>query len=193
MEAFESFVALALETENLVVSEALKFDISRQTTSGLQTHGYEVDLVGARSDLLVLASVKSYFGSKGVHADEVAGTSSRAANNRRYILLNQAEIRTKVIELAAARFGYRLGQVELRLYVGKFAGRPGTHDVRVRKWCSEQRAGRGTIKVVGVEEVVARVQEVATKKQYRDNAALVALKVLDAAGALRPVSTDLSS
>jgi FAD/FMN-containing dehydrogenase len=64
VEAFESFVALALEIEGLVVSEAMKFDIARQTTSGLQAHGYEVDLVGARHDLLVLASVKSYFGSK---------------------------------------------------------------------------------------------------------------------------------
>jgi hypothetical protein len=68
MEAFESFVALALETEGLVVSEALRFDIPRQTTSGLQTHGYEVDLVGARQDLLVLASVKSYFGCSYVKA-----------------------------------------------------------------------------------------------------------------------------
>lgn len=58
MEAFESFVALALETEGLVVSEALKFPVTRQTPSGLQTHGYEVDLVGARADRLVLASVK---------------------------------------------------------------------------------------------------------------------------------------
>jgi hypothetical protein len=186
VEAFESFVALAMETEGLVVSEALKFDIARQTTSGLQTHGYEVDLVGARHDLLVLASVKSYFGSHGVHADEVAGTSARASNNRRYILLNQPEIRDRVLEMAAERFGYKLDQVELRLYVGKFAGRPGTHDVRVREWCAKQRAGRGSIKVVGVDEVVARVREVATRKQYRDDAALVALKVLDAAGALRP-------
>lgn len=57
MEAFESFVALALEAEELVVSEALKFPVTRQTPSGLQTHGYEVDLVGARADRLVLASV----------------------------------------------------------------------------------------------------------------------------------------
>lgn len=41
MEAFESFVALALETEGLVVSEALKFSVTLQTTSGLQSHGYE--------------------------------------------------------------------------------------------------------------------------------------------------------
>ena len=124
--------------------------------------------------------------STGVHADEVAGTSSRAPNNRRYVLLNQPEIRSRVLEMAAERFGYTLDQVELRLYVGKFAGKPGTHDARVREWCASQHAGRAAIRVVGVDEVVARVRQVATKKQYRDNAALVALKVLDAAGALKP-------
>ncbi len=35
----------------------------------VQTHGYEVDLVGARSDRLVLATVQSYLGSRGVVAD----------------------------------------------------------------------------------------------------------------------------
>jgi hypothetical protein len=193
MEAFESFVALALETEGLVVSEALKFDIARQTTSGLQTHGYEVDLVGARQNLLVLASVKSFFGSRGVGADEVAGTSNRAVLNRRYLLLNDPAIRNRVLELAAERFGYKPDQIELRLYVGKFAGKPGTHDVRIREWCAKQHAGRGPIKVIGVDEVVARVREVATRKQYRDNAALVALKVLDAAGALRPLDSEITS
>jgi len=88
MEAFETFVALALETEGLVVSEAVKFDVARQTSSGYQTHGYEVDLLGARRDHLVLASVKSFFGSKGVNADHVAGTSKSATYNKRYALLN---------------------------------------------------------------------------------------------------------
>jgi hypothetical protein len=38
--------------------------------------------------------------------------------------------------------------------------------------------------VIDVREVVARVRVVAESKQYRDNAALVAPKVLEAAGAL---------
>jgi hypothetical protein len=101
MEAFETFVALALETEGLVVSEAVKFDIARQTSSGYQTHGYEVDLLGARRDHLVLASVKSYFGSKGVNADHVAGISKTATYNKRYALLNDLTIRDRVVEMAA--------------------------------------------------------------------------------------------
>lgn len=184
MEAFESFVALALETEDLVVSEALKFPVTQQTTSGLQTHGYEVDLVGARVDRLVLASVKSFFGSTGVVADHVMGTATKPALNRRYALLNNPAIREAVVRGAAARFGYSLGQVEMRLYVGKFAGKTDKHEVRVREWCTEQYVGGGPIKVINVKTVVAQVAAVAAAKQYRDNAALVALKVLEAAGAL---------
>jgi hypothetical protein len=187
MEAFESFVALALETEDLVVSEAQKFSFQRQTSSGLQTHGYEIDLVGARADQLVLASVKSYFGSRGVPADHLMGESSSAHLNKRYSLINDVELRTAIVGAAANRFGYPLQQVRLRLYVGRFAGsRPGeqSHEQRIRDWCATQKVGGGPIEVIDVREVVARVRVVAESRRYRDNAALVALKVLEAAGAL---------
>ena len=49
MEAFESFVAIMLEAEGLVVSEAMKFPVALPTKKAayqeIQTHGYEVDLV----------------------------------------------------------------------------------------------------------------------------------------------------
>src|SRR3954469_17740490 len=106
MEAFESFVALALESEGFIVSEALKFPVTQQTTSGLQTHGYEVDLVGARANRLVLASVKSFFGSRGVVAEHVAGAATKPAFNKRYALLNNVFVRDTVVEGAATRFGY---------------------------------------------------------------------------------------
>src|SRR4051812_34098369 len=144
MEAFESFVALALETEDLVVSEAQKFDFQRQTTSGLQTHGYEIDLVGARADQLVLASVKSYFGSRGVPADHLMGEAARPDLNKRYALINDVELRAAIVGAAANRFGYALQQVRLRLYVGRFAGaRPGepSYEHRIRDWCATQTVG----------------------------------------------------
>ncbi len=53
MEAFEQFVALAMEAEGIVVSSAVKFDVQRTTAKAAytekQTHGYEVDVVGARA------------------------------------------------------------------------------------------------------------------------------------------------
>jgi len=49
--------------------------------------------------------------------------------------------------------------------------------------------GGGPIRVYGVAEVAARAREVADTRQCRDNPALVAIKVLDAAGMLTPLPT----
>ncbi len=183
MEGFEQFVALALETEGLVVSGAIKFPVTVVTrkTAYLetQTHGFEVDLVGARRDRLVLATVKSFFGSGGVTFDGVSGSGTHASW---YALLNRSDVRETVTRLAADRFGYRLDQVEMRLYAGKFAG--GGHENRIREWCATQFIGSGPIQVVGAEKVVALVREVAGSKSYRDNAVLATMKVLDSVGVL---------
>ncbi len=196
MEAFESFVALALESEGFVVSEALKFPVTQRTQKAareeIQTHGFEVDLVAARADRLVLATVKSFFGSRGVVAAAVTGDESvTLVHRKRYALLNDPVVRKAVVGLAAKRFGYLQKQVELRLYVGRFAGRStGVHEKRVREWCATQRVGSGAIRVVGVKEVVDRVRAASQQTQYRDNAVLVAMKVLEEAGDLPPFLPD---
>lgn len=187
MEAFEQFVALAMESEGLVVSSALKFPVKRRTRKAAyeewQTHGFEVDLVAARSDRLVLATVKSFFGSRGVVAEHVRGEATDPRYNALYALINDPLIRDTVVASAAERFGFCIDQVELRLYVGRFA--TSRSEEAVRAWCAEQFVGVGPIAVVGATEVVETVREVARSKQYRDNAVLATLKVLDAAGALR--------
>lgn len=191
-EAFEQFVALAFEQEGLVVSSALKFPVRIRTSKAAyeewQTHGFEVDLVGARADRLVLVSVKSFFGSRGVVSAHVRGESDNTSWNAKYALLNNRLVRDAVLFSAAARFGYEPQQVELRLYVGKFAGGP--HEQEVRSWCAEQIVGAAPIAVIGAAEVVAIVREVATSKSYRDSAVLASLKVLEAAGALRAVEPE---
>src|SRR2546425_4893498 len=110
MEAFESFVALALEADGFVVSQAVKFDVRLPTRKAayeeVQAHGYEVDLICARADGLVLASVKSFFGSRGVVAEHVIGNTSDDPLRKRYILLNDATVRSEVVRAAAERFGY---------------------------------------------------------------------------------------
>lgn len=180
LEAFEQFVALSMEAEGLVVSGALKFPVTRPTRKAsyveVQTHGFEVDLVGANRRQLVLATVKSFFGSRGVAAEHVTGDSSL------YALLNNSAVRDQVTAAAAARFGYDLADVELRLYVGKFAGRG--HEERIREWCATQIVGAGPIRLVTANEVVSSVRAVAASKQYRDNPVLAAIKVLDATGSL---------
>ncbi|WP_422733882.1 hypothetical protein ACN26Y_28575 [Micromonospora sp. WMMD558] len=185
MEAFESMVALALEDEQLVVSEAIKFPVTRQTTSGRQTHGFEVDLVAARRDKLVLASVKSAFGSRGVVADHVLGITENVRARKLYALLNDQSVRDAVLLGAASRYGYSPSQVHLRFYVGRFAGpTKGEDEKRIRAWCAEQEVGAGPIEVYGVRDVLDRVMRAAAKKQYRDHAVLVTLKALAAAGSL---------
>ena len=189
MEAFESFVAVALEAEGFVVSEAVKFPVQLQTRKAayeeMQTHGYEVDLVAARADRLVLATVKSFFGSQGVVADHVTGETSNDRWRKLYALLNNKQIRGQVIRGATRRYGYSIAQVELRLYVGRFAApTKRTHEQRIRAWAARQRAGSGPIMVFGLDEVVGKVRAAAAHKQYRDNPVLVTLKVLQAADML---------
>jgi hypothetical protein len=180
-------VALALEAEGLVVSDAIKFPVRLQTRRKdhveIQTHGYEVDLVGARADRLVLASVKSYLGSRGVVAEHVTGETKDVRARKRYSLLNRREVRGPVVKAAAKRYGYRTSQIELRLYVGKFSG-TGAHEKRVRRWARQQRVGAGPIRVYGLADVAGIVRQAAAPRAYRDNPVLVTMKVLEAAGML---------
>lgn len=141
MAAFEAFVALTLEAEGLVVSEAIKFPVTRTTAkvahTEVQTHGFEVDLVGASAAKLVLASVKSFFGSRGVSAAAVRGEALKPADNRLYAMLNDPVVRQGILEGACIRYGYKPTQVEFRLYVGTFAA-----GSRVRR---SSRSGTGAL------------------------------------------------
>lgn len=189
MEAFETFVALALEEDGFIVSPAVKFPVRRRvrktSRAEFQEHGYEVDLVAARADQLVLATVKSFLGSRGVAAEAVTGETTNQRRRGMYRLLNDPVIRDGVLKAASERYGYRSNRIEFRLYAGRFAGRgAGEHERRIREWAKTQRVGAGPIKVIGLDEVVQKVRTAAERKQYRDNAALVAVKVLAEAGQL---------
>lgn len=85
----------------------------------------------------------------------------------------------------ASRFGYSTNQVELRLYVGSWANsQSGADEKLAREWCAEQQAGSGPIHVFDLNDVVPVALQLAKSKTYRNNPALVAIKVLSAAGAL---------
>jgi hypothetical protein len=136
VESFEQFVAVAMEAEGLIVSEAVKFPVERQTRKAAyterQTHGYEVDLVGARADRLVLTTVKSFFGSRGVVAEHVMGSGGDLRSRNGYILLNDPQVRDSVVAAAANRYGYDSSDVYVRLYVGRFAAPSnGTHEAKI--------------------------------------------------------------
>ena len=83
MESFEHLCKVALEAERFVVTGNVKFFVRRKTQkkahAEYQEHGYEIDLVAARGDQLVLAEVKSYFGSRGVNRQDSANWQMRPA------------------------------------------------------------------------------------------------------------------
>ncbi|BDZ52743.1 hypothetical protein GCM10025867_49840 (plasmid) [Frondihabitans sucicola] len=188
MEAFEEFVALAMESEGLLVAGPRKYPVSKLTRKAgypeTQTHGYEVDLVGVRSDRLVLATVKSFFGSRGVVAEHVRGEHDNRVFNARYALLNDPVVRDGVVAKAAEQLGFRLDQVEVRLYAGKFAGK--RHEGEIREWAAGQNVGGGPIQVHGPDAVVDKVRLMAERTEYRDSAVLATLKLLNATGDLSP-------
>ncbi len=189
MDAFERFVAVTLEADGFGVYERVRFCAEDESGNGAsdagQAHGYAVDLVGAGADRLVLAMVKSLFGSRGVVAEHVTGETRDLRCRKRYALLNDEVVRASVVDGAAERFGYDVEQVQLRLYVAKFAthGR-GQHEARVREWCARQTAGSGPIEVVGVWDVLEKVRAAATRQQYRDDPVLATMGFLDASGFL---------
>ena len=177
MEAFESFVALAMGAEGLSVSGPTKFKAKRKDKKGVyQEHGYEVDLVGARGDKLVLASVKSFFGSVGVKAEEVTGAKP-GDGAEGYKILNDRKLRSDVIKKAAEQYGYRESQVEMRLYVGKFQK---NSEQVIRDWCAKEIAGGYPIQVIDVAEVYKAVKALSASKTYIDNPTIVAFKVMAA-------------
>ena len=190
MEAFEQFVAVFLEQRNYVISSSVKFPVKRQTGRQdrieIQTHGYEVDLVAARADHLILATVKSFLGSRGVVANHVMGTSSNVRANSLYVILNNKNVRRSVLLQAAKKYGYQPKQVQFGFYVGRFAGPSlGVHEQQVRKWCSQQRVGAGPIEVFSLSDMVETVVDAAVSAtQYRDNSVQMTMRLLNAAGLL---------
>ena len=187
MEAFESFVALALEAEDFVVTGPVKFKISKKTKKTAkdeyQTHGYEVDLVGSRGDKLVLVSVKSFLGSGGVKPKEVTGEQGKD-KSKGYMMLNDQLLRNEIVRMAAEKYGYKVSQIEMRLYGGLFhTGEKGL--AHVKEWAQRQRVGAGPIGVYSGSEVAAIVLKMADSKTYRDHAVLMAVKVLKAAGMIK--------
>ncbi|HLI55555.1 MAG TPA: hypothetical protein VKY26_00855, partial [Actinomycetota bacterium] len=121
MESFEQVCKVALEAEGFVVTGNVKFFVRRRTRRAayeeFQEHGYEVDLVGARGDRLVLGEVKSYFGSRGVNRQGFRGIAdvSRRTDFERYKLFNDPELRAEVMAKACKLYGYDSAQVEIRL------------------------------------------------------------------------------
>lgn len=103
MESFEQVAKVFFEARGYVVTSNVKFPVRKQTRKAayaeFQEHGYEIDLVGARAGSLVLASVKSYLGSTGVHPQGFKGLAdeTKTTHFNRFTLFNDADVRAQVM------------------------------------------------------------------------------------------------
>lgn len=186
MESFEQLCRVSLEAEGFAVSGNVKFFVRRRTKkrarAEFQTHGYEVDLVGARSRRLVLAEVKSYLGSRGVSRQSfvaLAQPGSRSSASR-FKLLNDAVLRRKVVDEACKLYGYKPSQVRMRLYVGKFAG--GDHEQDVRAHLATYTDP--PVEIVDLGQIVDRLLRLAKSRTYIDDPVVMTVKALAAANRL---------
>ncbi len=177
MEAFEQVARLALEAESFAVSTGVKFPLRFKTKKKShperQTHGYEIDLLGARGDRLVLASVKSFFGSKGVQASSFR---PGALDFPRYRLFLDSSFRRKLIRAACLRYGYSPEQVELRLYAGMF--KSASDEAEIRRRLGRVRVGVGPVVVQGPAEIIKRLQDATKTKTYRNDAVVATVRLL---------------
>ena len=163
MEAFEHVVKVYLETEGYIVTSGIKFPVEvelRQRDGKIQRqrHGFEVDLVAAKSRSLLLGSVKSFFGSTGVQRSGFTGLTAedKPALLGRYRMFNDAHVRRGIIEGAKERYGYSSKEIELALFVGKF--KKGDEEP-IREHLSKIKAGGGPVRVVALDEMVDRLLE----------------------------------
>jgi hypothetical protein len=113
MESYEHVVKVWMESKGYAVSSGVKFMLKLPTQKKVwkeeQEHGYEVDLIAARRDKLVLVNVKSYFGSKGL---SLVGL-------QREKMFSRDEVWKGIFKGACERYGYSRDQVELWVVAGR--------------------------------------------------------------------------
>ena len=176
MEAFEHIVKVFLEGEGYAVTTNLKFPVRRQTRktshAEFQTHGYEVDIVAARGDGLLLGSVKSYLGSYGVSRQGFRGIADETRNTHypQYTMFNEDDIRAGIISTAAERFGFDPGSIKLALFAGRFGPR---EEQPVREYLATIG-----VRVYGLVEIMAGIKLLAESKTYFDDPVLMTMKCL---------------
>lgn len=180
MEAFEHIVKVFLESQGYVVTTNVKFPVKRRTKKAsyeeYQTHGYEVDIVGARSNSLLLGSVKSFFGSGGVSRQgfkEIAN-ASRKTHFDQYKIFNEIEVRDGILKEASSRYGYPLKHIQLCLFVGKFSF---GEEQTITDYLEKKH-----IKVYNLRLIIEGLLEAAKPSTYMNDPVVATIKALQLAG-----------
>lgn len=189
MEAFEHIVKVYLESQGYIATTNVKFPVRIRTKKvdreEYQTHGHEVDIVAAKSDSLILGSVKSFFGSKGVSRKAFRVSTDEADGSYLvgYDMFNKPEISKAIIEGAEQRYGYRKSQIHFCLFVGKFKSKD--DEEIITKELSNLKIGDNPVKVYNVRDVSKGLLKAAESKTYIDDPVLTTLKALRQSGYLK--------
>jgi hypothetical protein len=185
MEAFEQVVKVFLEDKNYIVTTNVKFPIRRKTRKAIheeyQTHGYEVDIVAARHNSLILGSVKSFFGSLGVNRQGFKGIADtdKQTHLQNYAMFNEREIREGILLEAEKRYGYPQRQIQFYLFAGKFKE---GDEIVVTNHLGMIEIGAGPVRVVNLKSIVEGLLKSAQSKTYYNDSVLTTLKALKEAG-----------
>ena len=186
MEAFEQVVKVFLENRGYIVANNVKFPVRRKTKKAerdeFQTHGYEMDIVAAKSNRLLLGSVKSFFGSGGVDRQDFKGIEVKGKKTRfeAFKVFNEPEIRRGIIKEAQRRYGYEADQIQLCLFVGRFRTIEDEH--MVIRHLKSIKVGAGSIDVYNLQTIMKEVIEAAKSKTYFNEPVLVTIKALRQSG-----------
>jgi hypothetical protein len=180
MEAFEHVVKILVESQGFVASTNVKFPVRRKTQKKahdeFQTHGYEMDIVAARADRLILGSVKSFFGSKGVSTRGFRHLHRADHEDQRgYKVFNDSALREQITAVAAARYGYNPSAVRYALYVGHFMN---GHEKPIRSYLTTLG-----IEVLSNAEICSGLRKMLVAT-YTDDPVVMTLKALEEAGQL---------
>lgn len=190
LESFGQVAKVFYEGRGYVVTSNVKFPVLKQTKRAayaeFQEHGYEIDLVAARAQSLVLASVKSYLSSTGVQPQGFKGLAdeSKTTHFNRYTIFNDPYVRKQVVAKAAERYGYPVNQVQLALCVGKFAYKHGSGEARIRQHLGRMEVGAGPVHVFNLEEIVDGVLQASRASTYHDDPVIMTVKALTVSGRL---------
>jgi hypothetical protein len=169
MEAFEHVTKVWLETKGYAVTSGVKFPVRLKTKKTereeFQTHGYEIDLVAARNDELILVSVKSFFGSHGFSFDAFNEES----------LFGRREVLEGILLEAQNRYGYPRKAIQIWLAVGRFRNE---NEMLISEHLAVLSQRSVPMRIVKLEEIVDGIITAAHKKTYLDDPVIVTLKCL---------------
>ena len=185
MESFEHVVKVYLESSGYTVSCGVKFPVRMRTkaktkdgTKHYQKHGYEVDIVAARHGQLLLGSVKSFFGSRGVNRQGFRGIAdrSRRTHFQRYMMFNRLKLRNAILHRASEIYGFPMNQIRLALFVGKF--------LAADKEDVEAYLSKRGIDVIGPDVIVEQLLTLIGNRTYVNDPVITTLRLLHSRGKL---------